>query len=136
MTGLDLSPHGEAGRPHDVGAATIVRPRCGMEAAGHRFGHQRVVGGVVLDGVDAVPEAVVAVQLGLVLVGQLAPADHLRIAGPPAPGRQLGEPPVAAEPANPLHQGDVSGRHVMAGQRCGLVDDLVGSHPVSMTPRR
>ena len=56
MSGLDLGPHGEAGGAHDVGAGTIVGPRRGVQATGHGLGHQGVVGGVVLDRVDAVPK--------------------------------------------------------------------------------
>ncbi len=136
MTRLDLRPHGEAGGAHDVGTRAVVGPRRRVQAAGDRLGHQRVVGGVVLDGVDAVAVAVVAVQLRLVLVGQLTPADHLWIAGAATPRGQLLEAPSAAERGDAVHQGDVRGGGVVALQRSPLVEDLVGTHRVSVTASR
>ena len=91
------------GRPHrglrganDVGTGPVVRPRGGVQAVADGDRHQLVVGGVVLDLVDAVAVAVVGVQDWLVAVGEFAPALRLRAAGERPEFGDLVEAPFAA----------------------------------------
>ena len=91
------------GRPYrrfrgadDVGARPVVGPRRGVQAVADGHLHQLVVGGVVLDLVDAMAVAVMGVQDRLVAVGELAPALRLRTAGQRAELGDLVEAPLPA----------------------------------------
>ena len=79
-----------------MGARPVVGPRRGVQAVTDRHRHELVVGGVVLDLVDAVAVAVVGVQDRLIAVGQLAPALRLRAAGECAELGDLVEAPLTA----------------------------------------
>jgi hypothetical protein len=55
MPGLELRRQVEARRPHLVAPAGLggaILPDRGMQPARHRAAHQRVIGGVEVDGVD------------------------------------------------------------------------------------
>ena len=55
-----------------MGAGPPIRPRCGMQAMRDRGRHQLVIGGLVLDDVDAVAIPVVGLQHRSVGLGQAA----------------------------------------------------------------
>ena len=74
----------------------VVGPRGGVQAVADRHRHQLVVGGVVLDLVDAVAVAVVGAQHRLVAIGELTPALRLRAARQRAEFGDLVEAPLAA----------------------------------------
>ena len=57
----------------------------------------------------------------------------LGIAGAATPSGQLLESPGTAERSDAVHQGDVGRGGVVALQRSPLVEDLVGTHPASVT---
>ena len=79
--GLGLAEAHEHRRPGDVGARLRVAPRQGVEAEPDPDLHQLVPGGMELDLVDAVAEAVVGAELRRVLVGLATPALGERAAG-------------------------------------------------------
>jgi hypothetical protein len=87
-----------------VGAGAVVGPRRGVQAVGHRDGHQFVVGGVVLDLVDAVAVAIVGAQDRLVAVGEFAPALRLPATRQLAQLGHLVETPMAALPDQRLDE--------------------------------
>ena len=67
-------PDSHLGGANDVGARAIIGPGRGVQSVADRGAHQFVIGGVVLDLVDAIPVAVVGVQDRAVAVGEIAPA--------------------------------------------------------------
>ncbi|MNV66215.1 hypothetical protein D3C71_1589590 [compost metagenome] len=88
-------------------------------------GHQLVIGRVVLDQVDALAIAVVALEYRLVLVGEKA-GDHQLAAGQGAIGIDARLGPAAAEALVPLLQGQIGAVEVGAVQRRHLVEHFMG----------
>ncbi len=120
MAGLDLAPGGEARRADHMRARLLalepigpVGPGCSVQTEADRLGHQLVIGGVVIDRVDAVPEAIVRAQHRWIGVGLLAPADDLGVAGTRSEPAQLLEPPGASFALGALAEGEVEGEHVV-----------------------
>jgi hypothetical protein len=88
--------------------------------------HELVVGGVEVDLVDAVAEAVDRPQLRRMLVGLVAPGRQRRAAPDAADlGAALARP-AAALAVERLDERDVRGEQVEVRERDRLVGDLVG----------
>ena len=88
--------------------------------------HQLVPGGVELDLVDAVAEAVVGAELRRVLVGQPAELDGRGAAGELAHGADPVDREVAALAGDRLDERAVGLEDVVVGERHRLVGDRVG----------
>jgi len=108
-----------------VGTRLRLPPRQGVQAVGDVDVHELVPGGVELDLVDAVAEAVVGAQLRRVLVGEPAELDRLAAARdrPDRADRVHGE--VAALPRDRLDEGPVRLEDVVVLERGRLIRDLV-----------
>ena len=111
----------------------VVGPRRGVQAVADRDLHQLVVGGVVLDLVDAVAVAVVGAQDRLVAVGQLAPALRLRAAGERPEFGDLVEAPLPALADQRLGQDRRGGRVVVLQLRDLVGDDMRIWHGLDIT---
>src|SRR6185312_8998127 len=103
--GGEIEPHGAAGERR-VGLAAVMR--AAVDAPADAFGHQRVIGGMELDEVDAVALAVHRPEPGRVLVRDapqverlgravVPAARHKRLRVEPAARRRLGQWLVGAE---------------------------------------
>ena len=122
---LGLARADVGGGARDVGARLVGAPRQRVQLLLDAGAHERVPGGVELDLVAAVAEAVVGVQHRRVLVGLDAPAH--RLAAPErAGGAQALARPAAALALEALPQRRVVLEEVAALQRRDLVEDLVG----------
>ena len=119
-----------------MGAGPVVGPRRGVQAVADRDAHQLVVGGVVLDLVDAMAVAVVGVQDRPVAVGQLAPALRLRRAGQRAEFGDLVEAPLAALADQRLDEHRRGGRVVVLQRRDLVGDDVRIGHAADITLSR
>jgi hypothetical protein len=118
-----------------VGAGPVVGPRRGVQAVADGDAHQRVVGGVVLDLVDAVADTVVGVQHRAVAVGEFTPALGLRAARERPELGDLVEapPPALADQRFGEHR---RGRRVVVLEQRDLVGDGVRvGHTRSVTPQ-
>src|SRR5581483_11992902 len=109
----------------DVRPGTRLAPRPAVQPVRDGDRHQLVPGGVERDLVDAVAEAVVRAQLGGMPVRLEAPRDRLLRSGEDAQSAERALVPARPFAANPLEQRDVLRRDVVAGERRGLVQDLV-----------
>ena len=127
------SPDRHLGGAHDVGAGPIVGPRCGMQAVADRHRHQLVVGGVVLDLVDAVTVSVVGAQDRLVAVGELTPALRLLRARDRAEIGDLVDAPLAALADQRLGEHRGCGRVVVLQRRNLIGDDVRICHATDIT---
>ena len=67
-------PDAHLGRTHDMGSRSVVGPGRGVQAVADRDAHEFVVGGVVLDLIDAIPVAVMGMQHRPVAIGEITPA--------------------------------------------------------------
>ena len=103
-----------------------IGPRKGVDAEPDAGAHQLVPGGVELDLVDAVSEAVMGNERGLVLVRLAAPFTGLRGAGERADLRDPVLGPVAALAPKRLDENAVRLEDVVVLERRGLVQNLVG----------
>lgn len=127
-------PHRRLGGADDVGAGTVVRPGRGVQTVCDRGAHQLVVGGVELDLVDAVTDAVVGVQHGAVAVGELTPALSLRASRERAQRGDLVEAPLPAFANQRLDEHRRGGRVVVLERRDLVGDDVRVGHTGSVTP--
>lgn len=128
MAGVDLTPEVEAGGASHVGAGPDVLPGSGVQAGAHRHFHEPVIGGVVVDPIQAVAEPIVGAQDGRVGVGRHPPLDALRIAGPPAQLVQTLAGPSRPVTRHTLQQRRVGREQVVALEPGRLVAHLVGRH--------
>ena len=126
MTGLDLRPHEEPDRPGDVAAGPRRGPGRSVEPVLERGAQQLVVGGMELDLVDAVAEAVVRAQHRRVDVRQPPPLDRLLAARQAPEVGQAVEGPRRALASRRVDQRRIGGEDVVARERWRLVEDLVG----------
>lgn len=108
----------------DMGPGALVGPGGARQPRTHRGVHQGVVGGVELDLVDPVAEAVVGTQLRLMAVGLVGPVLGLLAADIAAEAVKLVQVPCGALAAYPFEQYRVVGG-VVTGERRRLVRHLV-----------
>ena len=126
---LGLRPREEAGRAPQVGvrvAALLLLPRRRLQAVADRALHQPVPRRVELDLVDAVAEAVVRRQLGVVAVGEHAVLAGLLGAGLGAERGELLDEVGRPVAGDRLGEGDVGRDDVVADQRRRLVGGHAG----------
>ena len=117
-------------RAHEVRVRVVAGPRRPVEAEARRVLHERVVGRVVLDLVDAVAEAVVRVQPRHVALGEVAPAQCLTRTGERTDLVEFGERLARIRPFERFAQHGV-GPRVVVLERRGLVEHLMGLHGLS-----
>ncbi len=138
---LDLIEQKRRGGPDDVDAGSGIDPGQSVDLLGDRPAHQLVPGGMELDLVDPVAEAVVAVQHRRVLVGLLAEPERRGLAEPGAEAREPVLAPAAALAGHGLAQRRVLLEQVGVLERRRLVQNLVGGEsdrlrPHAISPRR
>ncbi|MNI05460.1 hypothetical protein D3C73_584110 [compost metagenome] len=109
----------------DMGPGLRVRPRQGGQAVLDRRAHQLMISRVKLHQIDAMTEAVMAGEHGLVLIGQ-EPRFHQRTAGQRTVGIDPRFGPTSTEPPRPLLQRQIDAIQVCAVQRRRLVGHFVG----------
>ncbi len=112
--------------PGDMGAGLGLAPGKRVHPEGDAAAEQLVPGGVELDLVDAVAEAVVCAQLRRVLIRLGAPANRPRRARQRAGLAGAVARPVTALASQSLDQDRVGLERVVALERLGLVGDRVG----------
>ena len=137
MAAFELGRQVEARRPHLVALAGLVRavlPDRGMQPAGDRAAHQRVIGRMKLDQVDPPALAVMGLELRRFGVGEARQVLRLRRQHEAAEtveilldrgGEEFGE----------LHQQRVAAPGIGAGERRRLVRHFVG-HAASFSRHR
>ncbi len=104
-----------------------------MQTVLHRDGHQLMPGRVEFDLVDAVPEPVVGVQPGRLLLRAAGLVLHRRGTRQRAELGHLPGAPLGAVPAQCLQQGRLV-RRAEPGQRRGLIHDFMGDgHGIDVT---
>jgi hypothetical protein len=127
MAGLDLRPDRELRGATHVVTRGFALPRSTRQPLANGDVHELVVGGVVLDGVDPMAIAVVAVQHGRVLVRELATVDPLRVAhegADPVQRLEVGRPVLSLDP---FEQRTVELGRIVPDEGRRLVRDLVNS---------
>ncbi len=129
MAGLGLRDEVEHGSPGGMGSRPGgLLPRKSVQTAADAQLEEPVPRGVILHLVDAMAEAVVGVQNGLVAVGLVPPFEDL---GAPHPLAELGRlgygpPRLLARQGRAQHR--IGGKGVVILQRGRLVEDFVRCH--------
>jgi hypothetical protein len=99
-----------------------------VQTRAHGGLHQRVVGRVELDLVNATAESVVAVQLWRRTVGQPGMVLHVGAATQGAQRRQWCRIQIRCVQAQCVLQPPVAVEQVVVGQRRGLIENVVCAH--------
>ncbi len=128
---LDLREHVSAGGARDMRAFLRLRPGAGMQPgfAGDR--QHGVPGRMKLDLVDAVAEAVEALELRRIAVGGKAERDRVRLAEFAAEHAEFPVRPGRALALDRRAQHGVAGEQIIGLERRRLVRDLEHRHPSS-----
>ena len=130
-----LGHEDELGGARHMGAGPGIGPGPRMHALLAQHVEQRVPGGVELDLVAAVTEAVEESQLRRMGIGEEAQFDGRRVAAARPQCRQLGHRPRRALARDTLRQGGIGGEQIIAGERRRLVEDLVGGERLGVHVR-
>ena len=135
VAGLDLGVHVGARGSRHMRAFARIGPGRRMKPVLDRGFHQRVIGGMEADEIDAPPVSIVGVEFGRVLIRQRSQLQKFGRPGPGPEGSERIAGPARAFALNRLLQRNVGIEEVILGEFDRLVEDLVGDGPIRVEGR-